>query len=115
MISNPNLFNASHEISKNQGANLGAKNIYLRIQCMKCGGYGHIQAECANTWSDDESKACNEGDDLCHESMIPVNLFLAEQCSSDPIISAYGPPIDPLTYESPSSMTTLAPIICCDN
>ena len=35
----PNLFNASHEISRNQGANLGAKNIYIRIQCIKCGGY----------------------------------------------------------------------------
>ena len=49
MIFTFNLFNASHEISINQGANLGVKNVYLRIQCLKCGGYGHIQAECANT------------------------------------------------------------------
>ena len=68
MISAPNLFNASHKISRNQGANLNAKNKYLRIQCMKCEGYGQIQAECANTWSDDEYKECNKGDDLCNES-----------------------------------------------
>ena len=34
---------------------------------MKCGGFGHIQAECANTWSDDKCEACNEGVDICHE------------------------------------------------
>ena len=72
MISAPNLFNAPYEINKNQGANLGAKNIYIRIQCMKCGGHGHIQVECANTWSDDESGACNEGEDICHESVVTV-------------------------------------------
>ena len=31
----PYIFNASHKISINQGANLGAKDKYLRIQCMK--------------------------------------------------------------------------------
>ena len=67
MISAPNLFNDFHEIIRNQGANLGVKNKYRRIQCMKCGGYGHIQVECANTWSDDEAEACNEGEDICHE------------------------------------------------
>ena len=64
MIFDSNHFNASHKISINQGANFDAKNIYLRIQCMKCEGYGYIQAKCANTWSDEESKACNGGVDL---------------------------------------------------
>ena len=41
---------------------------------MKCEGYGNIQVECANTWSDDEYKACNELDDICNESMAPVSL-----------------------------------------
>ena len=54
--------------------------IYIRIQCMKCKGYGHIHAKCANTWSDDESEECNEGEDLCNESLAPVNLSTAEQC-----------------------------------
>ena len=67
MISAPNLFNASHKISRNQEANLSTKNIYLRIQSIKCEWYGHIQAKCANTWSDDESKACNEGEDIYNE------------------------------------------------
>ena len=89
---------------------------------MKCGGYGHIQAECANTWSDDEAKACNEGEDICHELVVPVNLSTTEQCSSNPRISASGPPFDPSTYESPASMTALAPsdiatidVEICDN
>ena len=55
MIYAPNLFNASHKINKNYGASFYANNIFLRIQYMKCEGYGHIQVECANTWSDDES------------------------------------------------------------
>ena len=45
---------------------------------MKCGGYGHIQAECTNTWSDDESEACNEGEDICHESVVSINLPVAK-------------------------------------
>ena len=75
---------------------------------MKCGGHEHIQVECANTWSDDESEACNEGEDICHESVVSVNLYTTEQCSSNPTISASGPPLDPSIYESPASMTALA-------
>ena len=75
---------------------------------MKCEGYGRIQVECANTLSDDDSKTCNEGEDLCNESEAPINLFAAKQCSSDSTISAYGPPIDPSTYESPTSMIALS-------
>ena len=41
---------------------------------MKCEGYGHIQAKYANTWSDDEFEACNEGEDLCNELVAPINL-----------------------------------------
>ena len=41
--------------------------------------------------------------------MVPVNLSTVEQCSSDPTISASGPPVDLLTYESPASMIALAP------
>ena len=74
---------------------------------MKWEGYGQIQAECANTWSDDEYKACNKGEDLCNESVVQVNLSVVQQCSSDPTISTFGSPVDPLTYESPTSMTTL--------
>ena len=74
MISAPNLFNASNKISKNHGVNLDAKNIYLRIQCMKCERYGHIQAKCAHTWSDDESKTCNEGGNIYNESMATISL-----------------------------------------
>ena len=42
---------------------LGLNSINKPIQCKECGGYGHIQVECANTkknlsflatWSDDE-------------------------------------------------------------
>ena len=66
---------------------------------MKCEGYGHIQVECAHTWNDDESKACNEKEDICHESVITINLSTIEQCSSDPIISTSGSPVDPSTYE----------------
>ena len=81
MISAPNIFNASHKIRKKfRGANLDAKNIYLRIRCMTCEGYEHIQAECANTWSDDESEECNEGEGLCNESVELVNLSIAKQC-----------------------------------
>ena len=75
-ISTSNLFNAFHKISRNQGANLDAKNICLRIQCIKCEGYGHIEAKCANTWSDEESEACNEGENLCNELVALVNLFV---------------------------------------
>ena len=45
---------------------------------MKCGGYGHIQAECTNTWSDDESEVCNEGEDICHESVVSINIPAAK-------------------------------------
>ena len=67
MIFAPNPFIASHMISRNQGANLDVKNKYLRIQCMKCEEYEHIQAECANTWGDYESEACNKGEDIFNE------------------------------------------------
>ena len=76
---------------------------------MKCGGYGHIQVECANTWSDDEFEACNEREDICHESVVLVNLSVAEQCSSNSTIFTSGPPVDLSTYESPTLMTSLAP------
>ena len=98
MIYAPNLFNTSHEIRRNQGVNLGVKNKYLRIQCMKCGGYGHIQDECANTWSDDESDVCNEGEAICHELVVSIILSITEQCLRDPIIFASGPPVNPSTY-----------------
>ena len=42
---------------------------------MKCGGYGHIQVECANTWSDNKCEASNEGENICHESMYQ-SIFL---------------------------------------
>ena len=45
---------------------------------MKCEGYGHIQVECANTWSGNESKACNQGNYLCNESVTLVNLSKIE-------------------------------------
>ena len=110
MIYVPNLFNASHKISINRRANLDAKNEYLRIQCMKCGGYGHIQAECANTWSDDESKACNEGDDICNELVAPINLSEVEQCLSNPnILHLIHQSIhQPISHHA--SMTTLSPL-----
>lgn len=52
--------------SKNEGSNqkqkiVGADHKQKGIQCYKCGGYGHVQANCANnkgkksftlTWSD---------------------------------------------------------------
>ena len=76
---------------------------------MKCEGYGNIQVKCANTWSDDESKVCNERDDICNESMAPVSLSTVEQCSSDMTISTSCPPVEPSTYESPASMTKLGP------
>ena len=41
--------------------------------------------------------------------MAQVNLSIAEQCSTDMIVSAFGPPIDASTYESPTSMTELGP------
>ena len=65
---------------------------------MKCERYGHIQAEYANTWSDDEFEACNEGEDVCNESVAPVSLSIAEQCSSDLTIFVFGPLVDPSTY-----------------
>ena len=68
---------------------------------------GHIQAECANTWSNDESEACNEGEDLCNESLVPANLSAAEQCSRDQKIYAFSPPLDASTYESLVSMIAL--------
>ena len=46
---------------------------------MKCGGYGHIQVECANTWSDNEFEASNEGENICHESMYQ-SIFLQHNC-----------------------------------
>ena len=109
MISTPNLFNASLKISRNEGANLDAKNRYLRIQCMKCEGYGHIQAERANTWSDDESEACNEGEGICNESLALITFSTIEQCSNDLTIFASGPLVDPSTYELPTSMIALSP------
>ena len=45
---------------------------------MKFEGYGHIQTECANTWSDGEFEECNEEEDLCNESVAPINLFAVE-------------------------------------
>ena len=42
---------------------------------MKCGGYGHIQVECANTWIDNKCEASNEGESICHESMYPSILL----------------------------------------
>ena len=39
MISTPNLFNALHKISRNQGANINANNRNLQIQCKKCERY----------------------------------------------------------------------------
>ena len=74
---------------------------------MNCEEFGHIQAECTNTWNDDEFEACNEGDDICNESMAPVSLSIIEQCLSDLNIFAFGPPVDPSTYESPTIMTAL--------
>ena len=74
---------------------------------MNCEGFGHIQAECTNTWNDDEFEACIEGDDICNESMAPVILSIIEQRSSDLTTSAFGPPVDPSTYESPTIMTAL--------
>ena len=41
--------------------------------------------------------------------MVSINLSTTEQYSSDSIISASGPPLDPSTYESPASMTALSP------
>ena len=76
---------------------------------MKYGGYGHIKAKCANTWSDDKSEACNEREGICNKSMALVSLSTTEQCSSDLTIYASGPPVDPSTYESSASMTTLGP------
>ena len=72
---------------------------------MKCEGYGHIQVEYANTWSDDEFEECNEGQDLCNESLTPVKLSAAKQGSSDSIIFASGPQVDTSTYESHASIT----------
>ena len=46
----------------------------LRIQCMKREGYRHIQAKSTNTWSDDEFEACNEVEDICNESIAQVSL-----------------------------------------
>ena len=77
---------------------------------MKCEESGHIQADCANTWSDDESEACNEGEDICHESVALISPSTAKQCSDDLTLFSSGPPIDPLTYESPASMTKLGPL-----
>ena len=76
---------------------------------MKCEGYGHIQAEYANTWCDDDFEACNEGENIYNESVAPVSLSKAEQCSSDLTIFSFGPPVDSSTYESLSFMTALAP------
>ena len=45
---------------------------------MKYERYGHIFAECANTWSDDESKACNEGGNIYNESVALVILSTIE-------------------------------------
>ena len=104
MIYAPNFFNASH---RNQEGNLDVKNKYLRIRCMKCEGYGHIQGVKANTWSDDESEECNEGEDLCNELVALVNLSTTEQCSSNQEIFASGPSVDSSTYESPISLTAL--------
>ena len=53
-------------------------NRHLRIQCLKCEKYEQIQAECANTWSDDEFEACNEGDDIFNELVAPVSLSTVE-------------------------------------
>ena len=36
---------------------------------MKCEGYRHIQAGCANTWSDDEYETWNEGENIYNESL----------------------------------------------
>ena len=74
---------------------------------MKCEGYGHIQAECANIWIDDESKACNEREDIYNRLVALVNLSIEEQCSSDLTISKYGQLVDPSTYKSSASMTEL--------
>ena len=116
MIFASNLFNASHKISRNYGANLRPKNRDLRIQCMKCEGYGHIKTECANTWSNDEFEACNEGEDIFNESVAPlVSLFIVEQCLSDMKISVSGPPVDPSTDESPAFNDCTWYIRCCDN
>ena len=79
---------------------------------MKCKGYGHIQAKCANTWSDDESEACNEGENIYNELVAPVSLSIAKQCLSDLTISSSGPPIDPSTYESHACTWSIR---CCDN
>ena len=76
---------------------------------MKCEGYGHIQAECANTWSDDKFEACNEEEDICNESMALVSLSTTKKCSGDMTIYLSSPPVDPSTYESHVSMTELGP------
>ena len=69
---------------------------------MKCEGSRHIQDEYANTGSDDESEECNEGENLCNESVAPVNISATKRCWRDPTISASGAPVDPSTYESPT-------------
>ena len=60
------------------GVNTEPTNKSKGIQCKECEGYGHIQAECANTckkkksytvtWSDEEGKE-DEGDDLAKSKL----------------------------------------------
>ena len=74
---------------------------------MKCEGYGHIQVECSNTWSDDEYEACNEGEDICNELVAPISLSTTKRGLSDLTNSGSSPLVDPSTYESPASMNEL--------
>ena len=55
------------------------------------------------------SEACNERENICHESMVSFNLFVEKQYSRKLKNSAYGPPIGPSTYESHASIIALAP------
>ena len=81
-------------LTKNMGKMTKSGNTNKGIQYRECEGYGHVQAECANTlkkkakamssiWSDEESESSREEDDnhVSNHIAFGVSLVSDDVCS----------------------------------
>ena len=107
----PDPYNASQSANNR---NQDTRNKYKGIQCRECGGYGQIQAECANlrkknssyvaTWSDEEY---NEEEDNQDESVALVSLTTTEQYPRNCTTPGTGQPVDTPTNKPIASVTAI--------
>ena len=92
MIPVPNPFAASQKMHKHLGGNFNHKNKSKGIQCRECEGYGHVQAECANTrkkkksyvatWSDKEIEDQNEGGEVLTYPLALISMAIPKAISA---------------------------------